>query len=104
MGSSATGPRPGRLLLLYGGIALMLFVAVPAGVYVAADPERLDLDQSVRSAAHGQFARSHLGGNFDSRPSSQRTSRLPSLSKARSEGLGCGFFGWSLSSRPIPGL
>jgi pimeloyl-ACP methyl ester carboxylesterase len=57
MGSSATGPRPGRLLLLYGGIALLLFVAVPAGVYVAADPERLDLDQSVRNAAPGQFAR-----------------------------------------------
>jgi pimeloyl-ACP methyl ester carboxylesterase len=34
-----------------------LFVAVPAGVYVAADPERLDLDQSVRNAAPGQFAR-----------------------------------------------
>ena len=57
MGSSATGPRPGRLLLLYGGIALLLFVAVPAGVYVAADPERLDLDQSVRNAAPGHFAR-----------------------------------------------
>src|SRR5712671_4633827 len=57
MGSSATGPRPGRLLLLYGGIALLLFVVVPAGVYVAADPERLDLDQSVRNAASGQFAR-----------------------------------------------
>jgi pimeloyl-ACP methyl ester carboxylesterase len=57
MGSSATGPRPGRLLLLYVSIALLLFVAVPAGVYVAADPERLDLDQSVRNAAPGQFAR-----------------------------------------------
>ena len=57
MGSSSTGPRPGRLLLLYGGIVLLLFVAVPAGLYLAADPERLDLDQSVRNAAPGQFAR-----------------------------------------------
>ena len=48
MGSSTTGPRPGRLLLLYGGIFLLLFVALHAGVYFAADPEKLDLDQSVR--------------------------------------------------------
>ena len=48
MGSSATGPRPGRLLLLYGGVVFLLFVAVPAGVYFAVDPEKLDIDQSVR--------------------------------------------------------
>jgi len=57
MGSSATGPRPGRLLLLYGGIVFLLFVAVPAGVYFAADPEKLDIDQSVRDKTPGQFAR-----------------------------------------------
>jgi pimeloyl-ACP methyl ester carboxylesterase len=57
MGSSATGPRPGRLLLLYGGIIILLFVVLPVAVYMAADPEKLDLDQSVRSAAPGQFAR-----------------------------------------------
>ena len=57
MGSSTTGPRPGRLLLLYGGIFLLLFVALPAGVYFATDPEKLDLDQSVRDKAPGQFAR-----------------------------------------------
>ena len=57
MGSSPTGPRPGRLLLLYGGIVFLLFVAVPAGVYFAADPEKLDIDQSVRDKTPGQFAR-----------------------------------------------
>src|SRR6266850_2382752 len=62
---------------------------------------RRPLHSSTHSA-HGHCARSHLGGNFDSRPSSQRTSRLPSSSKARAVGLGCGFFGWILSSSPIP--
>jgi pimeloyl-ACP methyl ester carboxylesterase len=57
MGSSATGPRPGRLLLLYGGIVFLLFLAVPAGVYYAVDPEKLDIDQSVRDSTPGQFAR-----------------------------------------------
>jgi pimeloyl-ACP methyl ester carboxylesterase len=57
MGSSTTGPRPGRLLLLYGGILFLLLVVVPAAVYVAADPEKLDIDASVRSAVPGQFAR-----------------------------------------------
>ena len=51
MGSSSTGLRPGRLLLLYGGIVLLLFVAVPAGVYFAADPEQLDIERiGARSA------------------------------------------------------
>ena len=45
MGSSSTGLRPGRLLLLYGGIVFLLFVAVPAAVYFAFDPERLDLER-----------------------------------------------------------
>ena len=62
MGSSPTGPRPGRLVLLYGGIVFLLFVAVPAGVYVAADPEKLDIDQSVRDSAPGQFA--HLSDGY----------------------------------------
>ena len=44
MGSSSTGLRPGRLLLLYGGIVFLLFVVVPAAVYFALDPERLDLN------------------------------------------------------------
>ena len=57
MGNSSTGLRPGRLFLIYGGIVLLLFVAVPAAVYVASDPERLELDDSVRRSAPGQFAR-----------------------------------------------
>jgi len=57
MGSSATGLRPGRLFLLYGGIVFLLFVAVPAAVYIAADPERLELDDAARRSAPGQFAR-----------------------------------------------
>jgi pimeloyl-ACP methyl ester carboxylesterase len=57
MGSSATGLRPGRLLLLFGGLVVLLLVGVPAGLYFALDPERLDLDQSVRDAAPGRFAR-----------------------------------------------
>jgi len=57
MGSSPTGVRPGRLLLLYAGIVVLLFVAVPAIVYVAVDPERLELDDAARRTAPGQFAR-----------------------------------------------
>ena len=38
MGSSVDRPRPGRLLLLYGGIVFLLFVVVPAAVYFAPIP------------------------------------------------------------------
>lgn len=57
MGNSSTGLRPGRLFLIYGGIVFLLFVAAPAVVYVAFDPERLEIDDSVRRSAPGQFAR-----------------------------------------------
>jgi pimeloyl-ACP methyl ester carboxylesterase len=57
MRNSSTGLRPGRLFLLYGGVVLLLFVAVPAAVYVASDPERLELDDAVRRSTPGQFAR-----------------------------------------------
>ena len=57
MGSSSTGLRPGRLFLLYGGIVFLLFLAVPTAVYLAFDPERLDLNDSARRSAPGQFAR-----------------------------------------------
>ena len=57
MGSSSTGIKPGRLFLLYGGIVFLLFVVVPAAVYFAFDPERLDLNDSARRSAPGQFAR-----------------------------------------------
>lgn len=56
MGSSAPGLRPGRLFLLYGGIVFLLFVAAPAAVYFASDPERLELNDSARRSAPGQFA------------------------------------------------
>jgi pimeloyl-ACP methyl ester carboxylesterase len=62
MGSSSAGVRPGRLLLIYGVIVFLLFVAAPIAVYYASDPERLDLNQSVRAAAPGQFAR--LGDGY----------------------------------------
>jgi pimeloyl-ACP methyl ester carboxylesterase len=62
MGSSSAGARPGRLLLIFGVIVFLLFVAAPTGVYYAVDPERLELDQSVRNAAPGQFAR--LGDGY----------------------------------------
>jgi len=51
MGSSSTGLRPGRLFLLYGGIVFLLFLAVPTAVYLAFDPERLDLNDSARRVA-----------------------------------------------------
>ena len=35
----------------------MIFGAIPAASYIAFDPEHLDLDQSVRTSAAGQFAR-----------------------------------------------
>jgi pimeloyl-ACP methyl ester carboxylesterase len=62
MGSRSTGLRPGRLFLLYGGIVFLLFVAVPAAVYFATDPERLELDDAARRTASGQFAR--LGDGY----------------------------------------
>ena len=57
MDSSSAGARPGRLLLIYGVIVFLVFVAAPIGVYYAVDPERLQLDDSVRKTAPGQFAR-----------------------------------------------
>jgi pimeloyl-ACP methyl ester carboxylesterase len=54
-GQKAESITPGRLLLIYGVAILVIFVVIPAGLYVAVDPERLDLDQSVRGAAAGQF-------------------------------------------------
>jgi pimeloyl-ACP methyl ester carboxylesterase len=55
--SKPPGISPGRLLLIYGVAAFVIFVAAPAALYVASDPERLDLDQSVRDSTPGQFVR-----------------------------------------------
>jgi pimeloyl-ACP methyl ester carboxylesterase len=55
--SKSAGITPGRLLLIYGVAILILFGLVPAGLYVAFDPERLELDQAVRNSAPGQFVR-----------------------------------------------
>jgi pimeloyl-ACP methyl ester carboxylesterase len=55
--SESPAITPGRLLLIYGVAILVIFGVIPAGLYVAFDPERLDLDQSVRSSAPGQFVR-----------------------------------------------
>lgn len=57
MDSRSPGITPGRLLLIYGVAILIIFGVVPAGLYVAFDPERLDLDQAVRNSASGQFVR-----------------------------------------------
>jgi len=38
-------------------IIVLLLVAAGSGLYVAADPERLEIDQSVRATAPGQFVR-----------------------------------------------
>jgi pimeloyl-ACP methyl ester carboxylesterase len=62
MGNSSTGLRPGRLFLIYGGIVFLLFVAVPAAIYMALDPERIELDDAARRSAPGQFA--HLGDGY----------------------------------------
>jgi len=55
--SRSPGITPGRLLLIYGVALFIIFGVVPAGLYVAFDPERVDLDQSVRNSAPGQFVR-----------------------------------------------
>ena len=55
--SQSPAITPGRLLLIYGVAILVIFVVIPAGLYVAFDPERLDLNQSARSSAPGQFVR-----------------------------------------------
>ena len=57
MDSRSPGITPGRLLLIYGVALFIIFGVVPAGLYVAFDPERVDLDQSVRNSAPGQFVR-----------------------------------------------
>ena len=57
MDSKPAGITPGRLLQIYGVAILLIFVVIPAGLYVACDPERLDLDQSARNSAQGQFVR-----------------------------------------------
>ena len=54
---SKPGISPGRLLLIYGVALVTLFVLIPAGLYFALDPERLDLDDAARASATGQFAR-----------------------------------------------
>jgi len=55
--SKRPGISPGRLLLIYGVALVTLFVLLPAVLYVALDPERLELDDAARAAAAGQFAR-----------------------------------------------
>ncbi len=57
MDSKPPGITPGRLLLIYGVAILIIFVVIPAALYVSVDPERLDLDQSVRDSAPGRFVR-----------------------------------------------
>ena len=57
MDSKSSGITPGRLLLIYGVAILVIFGVIPAGLYVAFDPERLDLDQSTRRSAPGAFVR-----------------------------------------------
>ena len=57
MDSKPSGITPGRLLLIYGVAILVIFGVIPAGLYVAFDPERLDLDQSTRRSAPGAFVR-----------------------------------------------
>jgi len=55
--SKPPGISPGRLLLIYGVALVTLFVLLPAALYFALDPERLDLDDAARAGAAGQFAR-----------------------------------------------
>jgi len=55
--SKPAGITPGRLLQIYGVAVFLIFVVIPAGLYVACDPERLELDQSARNSAQGQFVR-----------------------------------------------
>ena len=43
-------------------VVLLLIVAAGGGLYVAADPERLEIDQAVRASAPGQFV--HLSDGF----------------------------------------
>jgi len=57
-----------------GAVIALLIVAAGGGLYVAADPEHLEIDQAVRAAAPGQFVRlsdgfTHyeLGGPADGR-------------------------------------
>src|SRR5438132_31588 len=44
-------------ILLKPAVILLLLVAAGGGLYVAADPERRDIDQAVRASASGQFVR-----------------------------------------------
>jgi len=60
--SKSPGITPGRLLAIYGVAIIVIFVVIPAALYAALDPERLELDQSVRSSAPGQFVK--LGDGF----------------------------------------
>jgi pimeloyl-ACP methyl ester carboxylesterase len=55
--SSPPGISPGRLLLIYGVAFLTLFVLIPAALFFALDPERLDLDDAARASAAGQFVK-----------------------------------------------
>jgi len=60
--SRPPGISPGRLLLIYGVALVTLFVLLPAGLYAALDPERLDLDDAARRGAAGQFV--HLSDGY----------------------------------------
>src|SRR4051812_34564559 len=44
-------------VLVKSALTLRVIAAAGAGLYVAADPEKLDIDQSVRAAAPGAFVR-----------------------------------------------
>ena len=57
MDNRPPGISPGRLLLIYGVALVTLFVLVPAALYFTIDPERLDLDDTARKSAPGQFVR-----------------------------------------------
>ena len=57
MDSKPSGITPGRLLLIYAVAIFVIFVVVPAGLYKTIDPERLDLDQTARNSAPGQFVK-----------------------------------------------
>ena len=57
MDSKPSGITPGRLLVIYGVAILVIFGVIPAALYGAFDPERLDLDQAARNSAPGSFVR-----------------------------------------------
>jgi pimeloyl-ACP methyl ester carboxylesterase len=48
--------------IVKGAVIALLIVAAGGGLYVAADPEHLEIDQAVRASAPGQFV--HLSDGF----------------------------------------